>query len=214
MNIAVVGTGNVGSVLGRRLAASGHHISFVTRSLSHIGLQALRLLPGSITISDDLNAVIDDASVIIYAGPFEQAQRILRVIKNFDGRILVDCTNPLNTTFDGLQLGHTESAGEKMAEWAVGARVVKSFNTTSVATMDNPAYGEHIATQFYCGDDAAAKQVVAGLIADLGMEPVDAGPLQNSRYLEATAMLYIHLAMRGGWGGNCALKILRRDGGK
>jgi len=42
------------------------------------------------------------------------------------------------------------------------------------------------------------------------MDPVDAGPLRNARYLEATAMLYIHLAIRGGWGGNCALKMLRR----
>jgi len=39
---------------------------------------------------------------------------------------------------------------------------------------------------------------------------VDAGPLSNARLLEPLAMLYIHLAVREGWGSNCAFKILKR----
>lgn len=148
--------------------------------------------------------------MLIYAAPYDHAESILNAVDDFHGLVLIDCTNPLNATFDGLLLGHTASAGERIAEWAPTARVVKAFNTTSVATMAEPQYGEHAATQFYCGDDADAKRAVAELIGQLGMEPVDAGPLRNARYLEATAMLYIHLAVREGWGGNCALKMLRR----
>ena len=91
-----------------------------------------------------------------------------------------------------------------------GRNIVKAFNTASVKVMLNPQFGEHRATMFYCGDDAAAKLTVRQLIEDLGFEPVDAGSLTSSRYLEPLAMLYIHLAFRQGFGSNCAFKIMRR----
>jgi 8-hydroxy-5-deazaflavin:NADPH oxidoreductase len=210
MKIAIVGTGNVGAVLGRRLAEAAHEVAFVSRSPDGERAQALKNLPGVVGVVARLRPLVDDFPVIVYAGPYDHAQAILESTGDFNGSILVDCTNPLNKTFDGLQLGHTESAGEMMSRWAVGARVVKAFNTTSVATMADPAYDGVPATQFYCGDDSQAKQIVSDLIRDLKMEPVDAGPLKNARYLEATAMLYIHLAVREGWGGNCALKMMRR----
>ncbi len=210
MEIAIVGTGGVGSVLGRRLGAAGHKITFVSRTPASERTAELLALPGVVGATSVLRDLIGKVQVVVYAGPYDQAEQTVTNAGDFRGCVLIDCTNPLNTTFDALQLGHSESAGERMAQWARGARVVKAFNTTSVATMAEPNYGGHQATQFYCGDDEAAKQVVAGLIRELDMEPVDAGPLRHSRYLEATAMLYIHLAIRGGWGGNCALKLLRR----
>jgi predicted dinucleotide-binding enzyme len=69
----------------------------------------------------------------------------------------------------------------------------------------------HPATLFYCGDDTAAKRVVHQLAADIGFDPVDAGPLLNARYLEPLAMLYIHLAIRSGWGSNTAFRVLKRE---
>jgi len=214
MKIAIIGTGNVGSTLGRRLAEAKHDVIFISRTACSDRAKQLSEMPGVVGVVSHTDHVVSPGDVLIYAGPYDQAESYLRSAGDLSGVVLIDCTNPLNATFTGLQLGHTESAGERMAQWAVGARVVKAFNTTSVATMADPTYGEHVATQFYCGDDVEAKQVVASLIADLGMEPVDAGPLLNARYLEATAMLYIHLAVRGGWGGNCALKMLRRKPGE
>lgn len=210
MKISIIGTGKVGSVLGRRLAACGHRVCFASREPAGQRVRDLVAEQPMRCWADSVAASIPDAEVLIYAAPYDQAERILTAVDDFHGLVLIDCTNPLNATFDGLQLGHTSSAGERIAEWAPTARVVKAFNTTSVATMTEPRYGEQAATQFYCGDDADAKRTVAELISQLGMEPVDAGPLRNSRYLEATAMLYIHLAVREGWGGDCALKMLRR----
>lgn len=210
MKIAIIGSGNVGSVLGRRLAQAGHSICFASRTPTSQKILSLLALAPDQCSAALVGEAVEKADIVIYAAPYDQAESILSSVADFHGCVLIDCTNPLNSTFDGLQLGHTESAGERLAQWAPTARVVKAFNTTSVATMANPQYDGHVATQFYCGDDVAAKRTVAELIAQLGMEPVDAGPLRNSRYLEATAMLYIHLAIRGGWGGNCALKMLKR----
>ncbi len=209
MKITVVGTGNVGAVLGRRFAESGHEITFASRTPSSERVRDLIADLPNVTASP-IHRSAAQADVVLYAGPYEHAHEILQSMGDMRQAVLIDCTNPLNESFDGLRLGHTESAGERIAAWVPTARVVKAFNTTSVATMSNPLYGDQIATQFYCGDDAEAKTIAAGLIAQLQMEPVDAGPLRNARYLEATAMLYIHLAIRGGWGGNCALKMLKR----
>jgi predicted dinucleotide-binding enzyme len=52
----------------------------------------------------------------------------------------------------------------------------------------------------YCGDDAGAKEVTAGLIRDVGYEPVDAGTLRMARHLEPFAMVIAQLAYEGEWG--------------
>lgn len=63
---------------------------------------------------------------------------------------------------------------------------------------------------FYCGDDADAKKVAAHLIADSDFEAIDAGPLENARYVEAYAILVIRLGHTLGLGTNIAMKLMRR----
>ena len=214
MNIGILGTGNVGSVLGRRLAAAGHAVCFGSRQPASDKVQELMTACSEHKVSaGTLCEAVAQSEVIFLAVPYDHAPDVLKCISDWSSKVLVDCTNPLNSTFNGLQLGFTESAAERLATHAVGAQVIKAFNTASVATMADPHYGEHDASMFFCGDDGEAKQKVGELIEALGMEPVDSGPLVNARYLEPLAMLYIHLAVHQGWGGNCALKVLRREKG-
>jgi predicted dinucleotide-binding enzyme len=63
---------------------------------------------------------------------------------------------------------------------------------------------------FVAGDDAANKPRVIDLIAGLGFEAVDAGPLRNARLLEAHAMLWIDLALKRGLGRDFAFAIVSR----
>jgi len=65
---------------------------------------------------------------------------------------------------------------------------------------------------FYCGDDGEAKRAVASLIADLGFEPLDAGPLSQARLLEPFAMLWISMALKYGYGRDIGFRLLRRAG--
>lgn len=211
MEIAILGTGNVGATLGRRLAAAGHQIVFGSRQPTSDRVVDLVAENDNAHRADSVQGAVQQTRVMILATPYESAEATLRSAGDLSGKILIDCTNPLNDSFDGLRLGFSESAAEQVAHWAPGAHVVKAFNTASVATMNDPDYGGQAATMFYCGDCADAKSVVAGLIEDIGMEPVDSGPLIHARYLEPMAMLYIHLAVKQGWGGHCALKMLKRD---
>jgi predicted dinucleotide-binding enzyme len=61
----------------------------------------------------------------------------------------------------------------------------------------------------YCGDDAGAKEVAAGLIRDVGFDPVDAGPLRIARYAEPFALLVAHLTYEGEGGPEVAYRFAR-----
>jgi predicted dinucleotide-binding enzyme len=63
---------------------------------------------------------------------------------------------------------------------------------------------------FYCGDDTVAKNTVKPLAEILGFDPVDAGPLSQSRVLEPFALLWISLAVLHGQGREIAFKFLHR----
>lgn len=208
MRIAVLGTGNVGATLGRRLAMSGHEVCFGTRNVADPRVQSL--LTTTTATACEIHAATNEAELVILAVPWQAALSVLDGVRHqLSGKILVDCTNPLNANFSGLEFGHTTSAAEIIAAHVPEARVVKSFNTVSAATMANPQYGDRRATLFYCGDDENAKAAVHSLAEQLGFEPIDAGRLQNARLLEPLAMLYIHLAFNG-WGSNCAIQVVKR----
>jgi 8-hydroxy-5-deazaflavin:NADPH oxidoreductase len=76
--------------------------------------------------------------------------------------------------------------------------------------MTTPRFGDQRASMFLCGDDAAAKQVVAGLATALGFEPVDAGPLTQARLLEPLALLWISMVYAYGHGPNIAFRLIRK----
>jgi NADPH-dependent F420 reductase len=210
MNIAIIGTGGVGSALGDRWAKAGHTVTFGSRFPETEKVQELLSRCGSGAKACPPAKAIAAAEVILLAVPWPTARATLAALGDLGGRVLIDCSNPLTPDFSGIELGHTTSAAEQVAAWAPTARVVKAFNSASTKVMRDPQFGDHKAAMFYCGDDAAAKSVVQQLIADLGFDPVDAGPLTSARYLEPLAMLYIHLAFKQGWGSNCAFKILKR----
>lgn len=210
MKIAVLGTGGVGAALGSRWGNAGHVIVYGSRTPQSEKVQSLIAKSGASAAAALPRQAIADAEAILFAVPWPAARETLEQLGDLAGRTLIDCTNPLLSDLSGIELGHVISAGEQIAMWAPGANVVKAFNTASVKVMLNPQFGEHRATMFYCGDDAAAKLTVRQLIEDLGFEGVDAGSLTSSRYLEPVAMLYIHLAFRQGFGSNCAFKIMRR----
>ncbi len=211
MKIAVLGTGSVGATLGTRWARCGHEVHFGSRTPSDSAtLTRLQEAGGpSIRLGTWKEAVVGSDAVLL-AVPWKAVEEVLGSLGDtLDGHVLIDCVNPLNATFSGLELGYSTSAGEKIADLVPRARVVKAFNSVSAATMANPTYADQPATLFYCGDDEDAKQTVAQLAQDLQFQAVDAGALSHARYLEPLAMLYIYLAATG-WGSQCAFRIVRR----
>jgi len=210
MEIAILGTGRVGSVLGRRWAEAGHTIHYGVLDPQAADVQAVVHQSGPNARACRLSEAAAAGQVIVLAIPWEAADKVIHELGPLDGKVLIDCINPLQSDLQSLQLGFHTSAAEQIAEWAPSAAVVKAFNTVSDATMNNPWYGDQQASMFFCGDNQSAKDAVRELTRDLEMEPVDAGALVNARQLEPLAALYCYLAIHGGWGGNCAFKMVRR----
>ncbi len=81
------------------------------------------------------------------------------------------------------------SVAEELQLLAPTASVVKAFNTPTAANIMNPARaGGHVSIPL-AGADVVAKTRVAALISEIGLEPVDTGPLIAARYIEAMLRL-------------------------
>lgn len=206
MNIAVIGAGKVGGALGRLWLASGHNITFGLRDPQ----LAKRPIPeGAKTAT--LGEAAKSAHTILLSVPWPAAQQVVSELgDDLNGKILIDCTNPVTADLSSLSLGLTTSAGELIAGWAPKARIVKAFSTIGAQSLGNADFKGQRADGFYCGDDAEAKSFVKQLVESAGLEPVDVGPLLKARLLEPLAMLWIDLAYNQKQGPNHAFKLLRR----
>lgn len=201
MKIAVIGAGNVGGTLGKRWQGLGHSVVFGVRNPGDA-----KLGPGY-EVSTPEKAV-EDAEVVLFALPYTALLSAAKAL-NLEGKILVDCTNPIAADFNGLSPIQT-SAAEELAAATGSKQVVKAFNTVGFNIMENPDFNGRKSTMLVAGDDATAKSKVSVLAAELGFDPVDAGPLHQARYMEALAWLWISMAIKYGHGRDIVFNLEKR----
>jgi 8-hydroxy-5-deazaflavin:NADPH oxidoreductase len=213
MKLAIIGAGNVGGTLGTAWAQkAGHEIFFGVRDAKSDKTQALlRTLGGKARAGTAAEAAAF-GEMLVLTTPWPATEAAIRSMGDLNGKILLDATNPLAMGPDGLglEIGHSISAGEKVQGWAKGASVFKTLNTTGFGNMADPIFHGVKSVMFVAGDDAAKKPQVIDVVAALGFDVVDAGPLRNARLLEAHAMLWIELALKRGLGRNWAFAAVRR----
>lgn len=204
MRIAIVGSGHIGAGLGRAWSAKGHAVTYAARDLDEPDVVALAREIGARVAT--IPEALAHAEVIALAMPFGAAGAVAQALPAWVGRVVIDCTNPIGPGFTLLH-GHTDSGSEAIARLLPGARVVKSFSAQGAENLASPLYHGVAASNFYCGDDVAAKAVVRDLIADVGFEPIDVGELASARYLEPMTMLWITASRT--LGRHFAFKVLR-----
>jgi len=184
--IALIGTGNVGAALGRRFAEQGHTVVYGSRDpsgadvmelLTETGHGALALSPAQATAR---------SRVVVLAVPWTAAEDVVRGLGELAGKIVVDPTNPRVLAQDGFAdyPPLPDSNAERIARLAPAAYVVKAFSTLGAETMLDPRLAEGPVTIPIVGDDRAAKEVVATLAREIGLEAVDVGPLRHARIIE------------------------------
>ena len=201
MKIGVIGTGRMGSTLGRLWAERGHQVCYGSRNVAEVA----DVLGGPVVTWAE---AAEFAEVVVLAIPWYAFTDVERVIHPLvQSKVVVDCMNPLRST-GGLALGHKWSAGEEVAKTLHRAKVVKAFNHIYWTMLENPHFEEQSADLFYCSDDDSAKQVVAELANQLGFRPVDSGTIKASRLLEPLAALWIQLAFQQHNGTEFAFKLI------
>ena len=208
MKIGIIGTGNVGNALGKIFANLGHEIMFGSRNPQKAIDIANKI--GTNTCGGSYSEAAKFGDLVILAVHWDAVKDSVQAAGNLNGKILVDCVNPLAPRLSGLSIGLSTSAAEELAKLTPGAKVVKAFNTTGTPNYFDPQFGSQKASGFICGDDKDAKSTVAKLVEEMGFDVIDAGPLKNARLLEPLAMLWIDLAYVQGFGPNIAFKLLKR----
>jgi len=209
MKIAIIGAGNVGATLGRAWLKRGHEIAFGVRDPGSAKARDLAKELPSARVAANLEAA-RGTEVVVLATPWNGTEAAIRACGDLRDKIVVDCTNPLKPDVSGLELGHTTSGAERVAEWAKGAQVFKAMNQVGFRLMDAPKFPVAIKpVMFVCGD-GPGKPVVMELVEQLGLDTIDAGNLAVARWLEPYAMLWIHLALTGKVKGDFAFALLQK----
>jgi predicted dinucleotide-binding enzyme len=208
MNLSILGAGNVGMALARAFLRAGQPVTIgVPDPARHADTVAALGPQAMLRASDE---AVQAGDLVILAVPWTAALDIARRRDDWQGRVLVDATNPLAPGLAGLSLGTTTSGAEQIAECARGARVVKAFNTTGAENMADSRYAQGLPMMPVASDDAAARQQVLALATLIGFDAVDMGPLSAARYLEPLAMVWIHLAFKQGAGRRFAFSRMTR----
>jgi predicted dinucleotide-binding enzyme len=202
LRIAVIGAGKVGRALGGRWADVGHDVVFGVRDPA----DPKHADAGPVATPTE---AVRGREVVVVALPWASVQEVVSGLPVGDS-VVVDATNPLAADARELRAHPELSGAELVAEWTGSSRVVKAFNTTGAANMVDPSYPGGIPVMLIASDDQAAAATVRGLAADLGFDPVDAGPLSAATDLEHLAMIWIRLAYPLGNGPDIAFSLLRR----
>jgi 8-hydroxy-5-deazaflavin:NADPH oxidoreductase len=196
MRIAVLGTGTVGRALAGRLTELGHTVTMGTRDPDATAARDEGGVPGT-TLAAFADAVVD-AELVVNATGGAVTLDVLAGIgpAALAGRVLVDISNPLDFSAGfppSLSVPDTDSLGEQVQRALPDTRVVKTLNTMTAAVMVHPELvggGDH--TVFLSGDDAGAKELVAGLLTELGHTDVlDLGGIETARGVEMYLPLWL-----------------------
>ena len=196
MDIAIIGAGNVGRALATSFVRAGHSVAVASRDPEDAGNVATAT--GARVAGSNAEAV-DGASIIVLATPFASASEIVAEIRDaIRGKTVVDATNRMSFGADGPAIDTTTSNAEELAALLPDAHVVKAFNTLFASHQSDPIADGVQLDGYVAGDDAAAKALVLELVASIGLEPVDVGPLARARQLEGLAFLNITLNITNG----------------
>jgi len=194
MKIGILGTGHVGTALASGLARAGHPVKFGSRDPSTARVEKT----ASVSCGTPAEAVAFGEAVIL-AVPFKAWRETVQAIgaTAFAGKIVIDTTNVFPPP---LGWGSETSGAEEIAKALPGARVVKAFNHVFAGNMTTGRIGATKLLALVAADDASARNATIRLAADIGFDPVDAGPLKSARYMEAMALQLIDLGYGRGMG--------------
>ncbi|HST78902.1 MAG TPA: NAD(P)-binding domain-containing protein, partial [Verrucomicrobiae bacterium] len=178
MRIGIIGAGNIGGTLTRRLTAAGHTVS-VANSRGPETLKDLAQETGAkpVTVTEAARA----GEVVIVTIPMKNLSKLPHNLfqGTFENVVVVDTNNYYPRQRDGriraIEDGLPES---RYVEQQLGRPVIKAFNNIyaeHLMKMGKPAGTKGRIALPVAGDDEKAKSLVMKIVDEIGFDPVDAG---------------------------------------
>ena len=201
MIIAILGgTGKEGGGLAVRWARVGHTILIGSRDAERARARAAELAQkasGTIQGLANLEAA-QQGEIVVITVPAAGHRAILEEVRPaLSGKIVVDTVVPVDLKAAHPYVPPPEGSAAEEAQAILGpaARVVAALHhigAHELSALDHAIEGDGL----LCGDDAAAKAVVADLIKGMGVRPVDVGPLKHAPLIEGITPLLISINKR------------------
>lgn len=182
MKIGIIGAGNIGGNLTRRLTALGHEVS-IANSRGPQTLTALVEETGATAVTAAEAA--KGAQVVVVTVPLKAVPALPAGFLDdaAEGFAVIDTGNyypQRDGRITAIEDGRPESL---WTQDRIGRPVIKAFNGTyaqDILSNGLPEGAPGRQALPVAGDDAAAKQTVRALIDELGFDTVDAGGLDES----------------------------------
>ena len=209
MRIGILGSGLMGGKLGTLFARAGHEVVF-SYARSARTLKRLAREAGGNARAGTPGDAARESDVLLLAVHWSRLDDVLAQAGSLTGKVIVTCSLPMNADDTALVVARTSSGAEALAKRVRRARVVSAFGTVPSEVLFGVFADRRKGTRpslVHCGDDRGAKEITAGLIRDVGFDPVDAGPLRIARYTEPFTLLIAQLAYEGDRGPELAYRF-------
>lgn len=189
--VAIIGTGDMGDSLGPRFSELGYTVVFGSRDPEGDKAQGVVRLTGPAARVTNQHDAAQAGDIVVLAVPWPAMETVAQSLGSLEGKIVIDISFPHQQADDGYYESMVAtSSAEMIQEWNPGARVLKTFALQASYVIDDPDVVGGPVTIPIAGDDRAAKEQIADIIVEMGLDPIDAGPLRLSRELEAMQRLY------------------------
>lgn len=197
MKIAFIGIGNVGYAIANNLQKLGYEIIVANNNANSESVKTALKHNPNLTFKSVQDAV-NESEIIFLATPFQANEKVLKGLK-FNGKPLVDCTNPVGA---GIShgLNSVKSGSEVVQELAIDAKVVKAFTIYGFENFIDssfPMYNVKPA-MLICGNFEDAKKQVSKLIEELGYFAKDTGNITQALHLEHMTLLWVKMVRMNG----------------
>ena len=209
MNIAFIGIGNVGFALANNLQKKGHHIVIGNEDLNSQSVKKALQLNSELKVNGIQDAV-NLSEIVFLATPYQANEMALKGIK-FDGKTLVDCTNPVGAGITHA-LNSVRSGSEVVQELAPDAKVVKAFTIYGFENFIDSSFPNYNVkpAMLICGNDMEAKNQASVLVEDLGFAAIDTGNLSQALHLEHMTLLWVKMVRMNGHNPNFVWAALEK----
>jgi predicted dinucleotide-binding enzyme len=182
MKIAIIGAGNIGTLLVRKLAAQGHTIK-VANSKGPETLAALAAETGATAVSKE--DAFSDIEVIIISIPFSKTHELVGYFKTVPAEVTVIDTSNYYPHRDG-NIAELDDGKLTESEWVIeqlGRPVIKAWNAVLAYTLETrgkPAGSPGRIALPVSGDDVKDKAIATQLVQETGFDVVDVGSIAES----------------------------------
>jgi len=215
MKIGVIGSGIVGRVLASAFLQEGYQVMLGSRDVAKA--EVVKWKSGNEKgLIGNFEETASFADIIVLSTGGKVAVNAIELAgkNNFSGKIVIDTTNPIDDSppVNGVLKFFTvqgRSLMEMLQDTVPEARFVKAFNSVGNAVMYKPAYNGQVPSMFICGNDAASKKTVTGILEKFGWETEDMGTAASAGVIESLCILWcIPGFLRNEW--THAFKLLKK----